>query len=49
MLTWMVGTHWHGPVFRIVWIGFWRVSYDMTDGHAYYRRWPYMRVDWNEA
>jgi len=42
----LIGVHWSGPVFRIFWLGWWQVSYDIS--HAYYERWPHISIKWNK-
>lgn len=43
---WCVGASWDTYPFRLVWAGWWVVAYDRS--HAWYRRWPYIVVLWND-
>jgi hypothetical protein len=43
---WNVAVHWDGPVFRIFWIGWWQITYDLS--HMFYIRWPHTRIWWND-
>ena len=43
---WHCAVSWHTYPFRLVWIGFWMVSYDRS--HCFWTRWPHVSIDWND-
>lgn len=42
---WFCGLSWHTYPFRIVWVGFWMISYDRSG--RWFERWPHMTIRWN--
>lgn len=42
---WLCDAEWNTYPFRLVWLGFWMVSYDRS--HKWFARWPHMSVTWN--
>jgi len=43
---WALAACWNTYPFRIVWAGWWQITYDRS--HAWYKRWPHLSIAWND-